>query len=123
MDELLDLPELVDKIQELLEVGLYDEALKLLEYYSLIYQEEWEIYFLLSRVYLEQNDPRTAIFYLNKSLRIESSNVDSLLGLFYAHSQIGPSEKSRALSAARREILSDQRTGFKRLDLVLYRIK
>jgi len=94
MDELLDLPELVDKIQELLEVGLYDEALKLLEYYSLIYQEEWEIYFLLSRVYLEQNDPRTAIFYLNKSLRIESSNVDSLLGLFYAHSQMDHLKKA-----------------------------
>jgi len=88
MDDLLDLSDLVEKIQELLEVGLYDEVLKLLDYYSIMYPDEWEIYFLYSRVYLEQNDPSTAIPYLHKSLKIDKNNVDSLLGLFYAYAQM-----------------------------------
>ena len=88
MDELLDLSDLVDKIQELLEVGLYDEVLKLLDYYSIFYQDEWEIYFFYSRVYLEQNDPSAAVPYLHKSLNFDKNNVDSLLGLFYAYAQM-----------------------------------
>ena len=88
MDDLLDLSDLVDKIQELLEVGLYDEVLKLLDYYSIFYQDEWEIYFFYSRVYLEQNDPSAAVPYLHKSLNFDKNNVDSLLGLFYAYAQM-----------------------------------
>jgi tetratricopeptide (TPR) repeat protein len=94
MDELPDLPELVDKIQEFLDMGLFDEALKLLDSTSVFYQNEWEIFFLYSRVYLEQNDPSTAIGYLQKSLKIDSSNLESLLGLFYAFSQLGHLKKS-----------------------------
>jgi Tetratricopeptide repeat. len=95
MDDSLDFSELVNKLQELLEVGLYDEVLKLLDYYSIFYQDEWEIYFLYSRVYLEQNDPSTAITYLHKSLKIDKNNVDSLLGLFYAHAQMDHIKKGR----------------------------
>jgi tetratricopeptide (TPR) repeat protein len=91
MDEL---PELVDKIQEFLEMGLFDEALKLLDSTTIYYQDEWEIYFLYSRVYLEQNKPSLAIVYLNKSLNLENTNIESLLGLFYAYSQLGRLKKS-----------------------------
>ena len=68
MDELPELPELVDKIQEFLDMGLFDEALKLLDSSGVFYQNEWEIFFLYSRVYLEQNEPSAAIGYLHKSL-------------------------------------------------------
>jgi tetratricopeptide (TPR) repeat protein len=94
MDELPDLPELVDKVQEFLDMGLFDEALKLLDAGFAFHQNEWEIYFLYSRVYLEQNDPSTAIDYLHKSLKIDATNVESLLGLFYAYSQLGRLKRS-----------------------------
>ena len=94
MDELPELPELVDKIQEFLDMGLFDEALKLLDSSGVFYQNEWEIFFLYSRVYLEQNDPSAAIGYLHKSLKIDAANIDSLLGLFYAYSQLGRLKKS-----------------------------
>jgi tetratricopeptide (TPR) repeat protein len=93
-DEFLELPELVDKIQELLEMGLFDEGLKLLDRYADFYQDEWEIQYLYSRVHLEQNDPAAAIGYLHKSLKIDRNNLDCLLGLFYAHSQMGQLKKS-----------------------------
>jgi tetratricopeptide (TPR) repeat protein len=94
MDEIPELPELVDKIQEFLETGLFDEALKLLDSSSVFFQDEWEIYFLYSRVYLEQNNPSQAIVYLHKSLKIDNTNIESLLGLFYAYSQLGRLKKS-----------------------------
>jgi tetratricopeptide (TPR) repeat protein len=94
MDEFPDLPELVDKIQEFLDMGLFDEALKLLDSSSVFFQNEWEIFFLYSRVYLEQNDLSRAIVYLHKSLKIDAVNVESLLGLFYAYSQLGRLKKS-----------------------------
>ncbi len=94
MNDMPDLPELVDKIQEFIEMGLFDEALKLLDSSTVYYQDDWEIFFLYSRVYLEQNKPSQAIVYLNKSLKIENTNIESLLGLFYAYSQLGRLKKS-----------------------------
>ncbi len=88
MDEWLEFSELVERVQEMLELGLYDEARSLLENYLPQYQDEWEIYFLYSRVYLEQNDPEKAIPFLHKSLKIDKKNPDVLLGLFYAYSQV-----------------------------------
>lgn len=85
LEEWLDLPELVDKVQELLELGLFDDAKGLLDQYYSIFENDWEIYFLYSRVYTDQNKPREAIPYLIKGLRLDSDNVDCLLGLFYAH--------------------------------------
>jgi tetratricopeptide (TPR) repeat protein len=89
MDELLDLPELFDAIQELLDMGMYDEALKMLDYHTPFYPEEAEIQFLYARIYLEQNNPTVAIPFLHNSLRLEKNNVDCLLGLFYAYAQLG----------------------------------
>jgi tetratricopeptide (TPR) repeat protein len=94
MDEWLELSDLVDRIQEMLELGLYDEALGLLNSYSSLYQDEWEIYFLYSRVNLEQNRPQAAIPYLHKSLKLEKRNPDVLLGLFYAYSQMDQMKKA-----------------------------
>jgi tetratricopeptide (TPR) repeat protein len=93
MDELLDLPELFDAIQELLDMGMYEEALKMLDYHSSFYPEEADIQFLYARIYLEQNKPVAAIPYLHSSLRLEKNNVDCLLGLFYAYAQLGKMNK------------------------------
>ncbi len=94
MDEWLELQDLVERIQELLELGLYEEALALLDNYASFYQDEWEIYFLYSRVYLEQDEPRKAIPHLQKSLKIDNRNVDVLLGLFYAYTQLNAFKKA-----------------------------
>jgi tetratricopeptide (TPR) repeat protein len=94
MDEFLELPELVDTIQEYLDMGLLDEGLKLLDRYADFYQDEWEIHYLYSRIHLERNDPKAAIGFLHKSLKIDKHNLDCLLGLFYAHSQMGQLKKS-----------------------------
>ncbi len=94
MDEWLELQDLVDRIEDLLELGFHEDALALLDGYESLYPDEWEIPFLYSRVYLEQDDPRTAIPYLYKALRIERKNVDVLLGLFYAYSELGALKKS-----------------------------
>jgi Tfp pilus assembly protein PilF len=94
MDEWLELQELVDRIEELLEMGLAEDALALLDGYESFYKDEWEIPFLYSRIYLEQDDPRTAIPYLYKALRLDKRNVDVLLGLFYSYSELGSLKKS-----------------------------
>ncbi len=88
MEEWLDLPELVDKVQELLELGLPEDAKALLDQYQQFFTEEWEMYFLYSRVFTDQNKPRIAISYLLKGLRLDRENVDCLLGLFYAHAMM-----------------------------------
>jgi tetratricopeptide (TPR) repeat protein len=87
-DEWLDFPELVEKVQEYIEIGLYDEAISLLNRYTSFFKDEWEIPFLFSRIYTEQNKPEKAIEYLKQSLEIEPNNPDSLLGLFYAYTQM-----------------------------------
>ncbi len=94
MDEWLELQDLVDRIQEHLELGLFEEALSLLDQYASFYQDEWEIHFLYSRVYLEQDEPRKSIPCLHRALRIDKRNVDVLLGLFYAYSQMGGLKKA-----------------------------
>ncbi|HAJ79804.1 MAG TPA: hypothetical protein DCO75_08525 [Fibrobacteres bacterium] len=94
MEEFLEFNELVDKIQEFLDVGLLDEAEKLLDQHESLYPGEWELCFLRSRVCLERNDPASAITYLHKSLKIDRNNVDCLLGLFYSYSQMGKLKKS-----------------------------
>ncbi|HEX7510076.1 MAG TPA: tetratricopeptide repeat protein, partial [Chitinivibrionales bacterium] len=93
MDDFPELPDLVDKIEEFLELGLFDEGLKLLDRYGDLYNDEWEIHFLYSRIHLERNNPAAAIRYLHDALKIDKNNVDCLLGLFYAHSQMGQLKK------------------------------
>ncbi len=88
MDEWLDVPELVEKIQEYLEIGLDAEALKLLDRYSEIYRDEWEIDFLYSRLYSERGEPEKAVDYLERCLNAEGDNLDCLLGMFYAQTQM-----------------------------------
>jgi len=93
MDEWLDFTELIDNVQELIDIGMYNEALKLLEDHITIFNNEWEIYFLFSRIYTEQNQPHKAIPFLHRALRINRTNADCLLGLFYANTMIGEVKK------------------------------
>ena len=94
MDEWLELSEVVERIQEMIDLGLLDEARSLLDDYSVLYHDEWEIYFLYSRIFLDQNDPRAAISYLHNSLKFDKKNPDVLLGLFYAYSQLNQIRKA-----------------------------
>jgi tetratricopeptide (TPR) repeat protein len=94
MDEWLDLPELIERAQELIELGLYEESLELLDQYKEMHPNEWEIYFLYSRIHTEQNHPDKAIPYLHKGLRFNKTNPDCLLGLFYAYSMMNQVEKA-----------------------------
>ncbi len=88
MDEWLDVPELVEKIQEYLDIGLDAEALKLLDRYAEIYRDEWEIDFLYSRLYSERGEPEKAVEHLERCLEAEGNNLDCLLGMFYAQTQL-----------------------------------
>jgi len=94
MDEWLELSELVDRAQELIDMGLYKDATTLLDSFSALYPQDWEIHFLYSRIYLEQNQPEKAIPYLHKSLRIDKHNPDVLLSMFYAYSQMDQFKKA-----------------------------
>ncbi len=94
MDEWLEPSDLVERIQEMLELGLFDDARGLLDEYSTIYYDNWEIYYLYSQVFLEQNQPQSAIPYLHKSLKFDKKNTDVLLGLFYAYSQLNQLKKA-----------------------------
>ena len=93
IEEWLDLPDLIDKVQELLELGFFDEAQKLLDQYKEVFQSDWEIYFLYSRLFTEQNMPRRAIPFLLNGLRLDRENADCLLGLFYAHAMMDQVKK------------------------------
>ncbi|MDG5814798.1 tetratricopeptide repeat protein [Chitinispirillales bacterium ANBcel5] len=88
MEQWLDLAQLVDKTQELLELCLFDDAYELLNQYEDFFKDEWEIYFLYSRIYIEQNKPKEALPFLHKALELNRNNIDCLLGLFYAHSML-----------------------------------
>jgi len=88
-DEWFDLPDLLDNVQELLDLGLFDEAQAMLEKYKTVFSDDWEYHFVYSRVYTEQNRPREAIPCLIRGLRIERNNVECLLGLFYAYAMMG----------------------------------
>jgi len=83
-EEWSDLPELLENVQELLELGLIEEARDMLDKYRTVFQDYWEYHYLYSRVYAEQNMPREAVSCLITGLRLERDSVDCLLGLFYA---------------------------------------
>ncbi len=93
MKEWLDFSKLIEQVQELYDLNLYDEGLKLLDTYKNAYSEEWEIYFLYSRAYSEQNLPEQAIPHLTHGLKKSKDNPDCLLGLFYAYSQLNQMQK------------------------------
>lgn len=89
MDEWLDLGELVERVQELMDIGLYDDAQELLVDYEDTYGSYWEIPFLRARILIELGKPGESISWFQQSLKIDEHNPDSLLGLFYAYSQTG----------------------------------
>ena len=88
MAEWIDFSDLIEKAQELIDLGLYDEAKALLDGRAETFAGEWELYFLYSRCCAEQNRPGEAIHWLHKGLRLDPENVDCLVGLFYAHAMM-----------------------------------
>ena len=85
MEQWLDFSDFLDKVQELIDLGLYDEAKSLLDRYENSFSDEWELFFLYSRIYAEQNQAEKAIPYLHKALLLDPTNADILVGLFYAY--------------------------------------
>lgn len=88
MEEWLDLSSLIEQVQELFDMGLYDKGKTLLDEYAEIYDSDWEIHFLYSRAFAEQNEPQKAIPHLVRALKLDKNNPDCLLGLFYAYVQL-----------------------------------
>ncbi len=88
MDEWLELDDLIDRCEEMVEIGLYDEALSLLKRYSHIYTQSWEICVLYGRIYTDRNNPKAAVVWLKRGLQIDRNNAESLLGLFYAYAMM-----------------------------------
>ena len=95
MDEWLDFSDFIEKTQELIDLGLYDEAKSLLDRYADGFSDEWELYFLYSRCFAEQNKPEGAIPFLHKGLRLDPTNVDCLVGLFYAHAMMNRMQRAK----------------------------
>jgi tetratricopeptide (TPR) repeat protein len=94
MNEWLDFSDFVDKTQELIELGLYEEAKGLLDHYSDSFVDEWEYWFIYSRLYGERNRPQEAIPLLRKGLGLDPTNIDCLVGLFYAYAMLNQLEKA-----------------------------
>jgi tetratricopeptide (TPR) repeat protein len=88
MEEWLDFPDVIERVQEYLDIGLYSDARGLLDKYMDMYKAEWEMHFLYSRAWSEDNEPEKAIDCLTTGLRLERNNLDCLLGLFYAYVQV-----------------------------------
>ncbi|MBN2036867.1 MAG: tetratricopeptide repeat protein [Chitinispirillaceae bacterium] len=94
MEQWLDHSDLFEKIQELIELGLHDDAKSMLDRYAHAFNDEWEFHFLYSRLYAEQNRPAEAITCLLTALTLDPDNVDCLLGLFYAHTMQNQIQKA-----------------------------
>jgi tetratricopeptide (TPR) repeat protein len=94
VEEWLDFTQMIERVQELLDVGLDSEAADLLDRYADIYKGAWEIEFLYSRIHADQDRPEKAVECLFRCLRTEKNNLDVLLGLFYAFSQMGELRKA-----------------------------
>lgn len=93
MDEWLDLDDLIDKTEELIDFGLYEEALATLDKYASIYTESWEICAIYGRIYTDQDNPSEAIMHLRRGLELNKNNPDCLLGLFYSHTMMHEMEQ------------------------------
>lgn len=103
MEKWLDLSDLIEKVQELFDLSLYEEGVSLLDRYKDIYTNEWEMHFLYSRAYSEQSKPQQALPHLKLALRFNKDNADCLLGLFYAYTQMRQIQKgARYLLKAKR---------------------
>jgi len=88
MNEWFEFNDLVENVQNLLDLGLYDNAIEMLDKFEAIYNAQWEIPYLYSRVYLEQDLPEQAKPFIERCLEIDSTNLDSLLGMFYCYAQM-----------------------------------
>ncbi|MBD3322886.1 MAG: tetratricopeptide repeat protein [Chitinivibrionales bacterium] len=94
MDEWLDLPDLIDKTHELIELGLFNQAAELLAKYESVYANDIDIPVLYSRLYTETDQPEKALPWLYKGLNIDKNNPECLLGLFFVYTQLENSKKA-----------------------------
>ena len=104
MSDWIDFSEFIEKAQELIDFGLYDEAKSLLDRHAASFTGEWELYFLYSRCCAEQNRPGEAIPWLHKALRLDPENVDCLVGLFYAHAMMNRMQRAEKFLFRAREL-------------------
>jgi tetratricopeptide (TPR) repeat protein len=84
----------VERAQEMIDLGMYDSASAMLDRYASFFKDEWEISFLYSRIFSEQNKSEEAIKHLHTALKMDPDNLDCILGLFYSYSQTGDVKKS-----------------------------
>ena len=94
MEPWSDIDELLNKVEDLLEIGFYDEARAALEQGLIYFPNDWEVTFLLARTYSDQGEPHKAIPFLQQGLRLDRTNLDCLLGMYYAHVQRGQLKKA-----------------------------
>ncbi|MDD5675846.1 MAG: tetratricopeptide repeat protein [Chitinivibrionales bacterium] len=83
-----DQSDAIENIEELLDLGLYEEAEEQLERALELYPDEGELLYLFSRAWSERDQPQKALPYLLKALQLDKTNVDCLLGLFYTYVQL-----------------------------------
>jgi tetratricopeptide (TPR) repeat protein len=103
MDQWLEFSELSDRAQELIDLGLHDEARTLLDRHAAQFSGEWELYFLYSRSFAEQDMPAEAIPYLHRALNLDPVNLDCLVELFYAYAMTGRMPHARSFLAKAEE--------------------
>jgi tetratricopeptide (TPR) repeat protein len=89
MEEWYGGEELTERVQDLLDMSLYEEAEEMLDQYGIHHDDPWEVHFLYSRIYSEQNHPKKALDHLKECLKLDPDNPDSLLALFYVYAQMG----------------------------------
>jgi tetratricopeptide (TPR) repeat protein len=95
MNEWIDDGDLIDRVQDMLEMSLYDEALKLLDNFGDHHTDKWDIHFLYSRIYSEQNNPKLALQHLKSCLKLDRNNLDSLLAIFYSYAQLTDMKRAK----------------------------
>jgi tetratricopeptide (TPR) repeat protein len=103
MQEFPDISDFAEQVEDLIDMGLNEEAQKLLEGHAVYYPEDWEIDYLYYRIFTEQDRTDDAIRHLRRALSLDPSNPDCLLGLFYTYAQLGNMKKAaRYLMSAER---------------------
>ncbi len=82
MDEWLDYTEFSDRVEELIELGLHEEAEELLERYRDQYSCYWEYWFFSAQIDSEHEEYERAVEELEKALEIDPGNAVCKQNLF-----------------------------------------
>jgi len=93
MSEWLEFSDLIEKAQQLLELGLTNQAKELLLDYAGIYATQWEFNYLLARVHSDNAEHQQALEYLLRCYKDNKSNPEILVSLFYTYVQLEKYQK------------------------------